>query len=87
MPIAATARAAMPNYVISKADSVSDMLEVAVLLKEVGLLRPREGRLDVNIVPLFETIDDLRTAAASWTSCSPCRRTAACSPRAATCRR
>ena len=50
----------MPNYVISKADSVSDILEVAVLLKEVGLLRPREGRLDVDIVPLFETIDDLQ---------------------------
>jgi len=50
----------MPHYVISKAASVSDILEVAVLLKEVGLLRPREGRLDLDIVPLFETIDDLR---------------------------
>jgi phosphoenolpyruvate carboxylase len=39
---------------------VSDILEVAVLLKEVGLLRPREGRLDVDIVPLFETIADLQ---------------------------
>ena len=53
-------RAAMPNYVISKADSVSDILEVAVLLKEGGLLDPREGRLDVDIVPLFETIGDLQ---------------------------
>ena len=53
-------REAMPNYVISKADSVSDILEVAVLLKEVGLLRPREGKLDVDIVPLFETIGDLQ---------------------------
>ncbi len=52
--------AALPHYVISKADSVSDILEVAVLLKEVGLLRPREGRLDVDIVPLFETIGDLQ---------------------------
>jgi phosphoenolpyruvate carboxylase len=50
----------VPNYVISKANSPSDILEVALLLKEAGLLRPREGRLDVNIVPLFETIDDLR---------------------------
>src|SRR4030095_3417933 len=50
----------MPNYVISKADSVSDILAVAVRLKEVGLLRPREGRLDVDIVPLFETIGDLQ---------------------------
>jgi phosphoenolpyruvate carboxylase len=57
-------RAAMPHYVISKADSVSDVLEVAVLLKEVGLLRPRagagDGRLDMDIVPLFETIGDLQ---------------------------
>jgi phosphoenolpyruvate carboxylase len=54
--------AAVPNYVISKADGVSDVLEVAVLLKEAGMLWPREGELDLNIVPLFETIDDLRNA-------------------------
>ena len=53
----------VPTYVISKADSVSDILEVAVLLKEVGLLRPREGRLDVDIAPLFETIGDLQHSA------------------------
>ena len=52
--------AAVPNYVISKAEGISDVLEVALLLKEAGLLRPREGELDLNIVPLFETIDDLR---------------------------
>ena len=45
---------------ISKTTGVSDILETAVLLKEAGLLRPREGALDVDIVPLFETIDDLR---------------------------
>jgi phosphoenolpyruvate carboxylase len=55
--------ASMPHYVISKADSVSDILEVAVLLKEVGLLRPHDGRLDVDIVPLFETIADLQHCA------------------------
>ena len=49
--------AALPNYVISKCQSVSDLLEVAILLKEVGLATP--GRLMVNIVPLFETIADL----------------------------
>ncbi len=54
-------RDAMPNYVISKADSVSDILEVAVLLKEVGLLQPQEDRLDVDIAPLFETIGDLQS--------------------------
>ncbi|MBD2750464.1 phosphoenolpyruvate carboxylase [Microvirga sp. BT688] len=53
-------RAAVPNYVISKASDPSDILEVALLLKEAGLLRPREGEMQVNIVPLFETIADLR---------------------------
>ncbi|MEO8566962.1 MAG: phosphoenolpyruvate carboxylase [Betaproteobacteria bacterium] len=48
---------ALPNYVISKCQSLSDLLEVAVMLKEVGLLTP--NRLAVNIVPLFETIADL----------------------------
>jgi phosphoenolpyruvate carboxylase len=53
-------RAAIANYVISGAESVSDVLEAALLLKEVGLVRPREGELTLNIVPLFEFIDDLR---------------------------
>jgi phosphoenolpyruvate carboxylase len=56
-------RSAVSNYVISKADGASDILEVAVLLKEVGLFNPRQATLDVNIVPLFETIDDLRNCA------------------------
>ena len=56
-------REAVPNYVISKTASVSDLLETAVLLKEVGLLRPGEGSLAINIIPLFETIDDLRNSA------------------------
>lgn len=51
---------AVPNYVISKASDPSDILEVALLLKEAGLLRPREGEMSVDIIPLFETIDDLR---------------------------
>src|SRR5262249_48501879 len=49
--------AALPNYVISKCASVSDLLEVGILLKEVGLLLG--DALAVNIIPLFETIDDL----------------------------
>jgi phosphoenolpyruvate carboxylase len=53
--------AALPNYVISKCQSVSDLLEVGVLLKEVGLASP--SRLMVNIVPLFETIADLEHCA------------------------
>jgi phosphoenolpyruvate carboxylase len=55
-------RSAIENVIISKTDGVSDILEVALLLKEAGLLRPREGELDVNIVPLFETIADLEAA-------------------------
>ena len=53
---------AIPQYVISKCDSVSDVLEVAVLLREVGLLRINNHgayELDIDIVPLFETIGDL----------------------------
>ena len=49
--------AAVPNYVISKCQSVSDLLEVAIMLKEVGLAG--EARVALNIVPLFETIGDL----------------------------
>ncbi len=68
----------IPHYVISKCESVSDVLEVAVLLKEVGLCRPAPAvaaapagdggppwaspRLAMDIVPLFETIDDLAAA-------------------------
>jgi phosphoenolpyruvate carboxylase len=55
---------AIRTAIISKAAGVSDMLELAVLLKEAGLLRPLEKQLDLNLVPLFETIDDLRAAAA-----------------------
>ncbi len=52
---------ALPNYIISKTDSVSDLLEVALILKEAGLLLPGENpRLGMNIIPLFETISDLR---------------------------
>lgn len=54
-------RAALPNYIISKTDGVSDILEVALLLKETGLLQAGETpHLHLNIIPLFETIADLR---------------------------
>ncbi|MFL6793400.1 MAG: phosphoenolpyruvate carboxylase [Bradyrhizobium sp.] len=47
--------------IISMCKSMSDMLEVALLLKEVGLVNP-SGRSAINIVPLFETIEDLRAS-------------------------
>ncbi|UCH48014.1 MAG: phosphoenolpyruvate carboxylase [Betaproteobacteria bacterium] len=51
------------NYIVSMTSGVSDLLEVALLLKESGLLVPGEKpRLDLNLIPLFETIDDLRNS-------------------------
>ena len=57
---------AVPNYIISMCQSVSDMLEAAILLKEAGLLDLAGAAsgsavfAPVGIVPLFETIDDLQ---------------------------
>jgi phosphoenolpyruvate carboxylase len=47
--------------IISMCKGVSDMLEVALLLKEAGLVDP-SGRSAINIVPLFETIEDLQAS-------------------------
>jgi phosphoenolpyruvate carboxylase len=66
----------IPNYVISMCESVSDVLEVAVLLKEVGLLDPAAPSspthpgptCPVGISPLFETIEDLQGAATTMTA-------------------
>jgi phosphoenolpyruvate carboxylase len=57
-------RGAIAQYVISKAATPSDLLETAILMKEAGLFLPGEkpdARL--RIVPLFETIEDLRHSA------------------------
>ncbi|BBC16653.1 phosphoenolpyruvate carboxylase [Mycobacterium leprae Kyoto-2] len=58
--------AAVPNYIISMCQSVSDVLEVAILLKETGLLDASGSQpyCPVGISPLFETIDDLHNGAA-----------------------
>jgi phosphoenolpyruvate carboxylase len=54
------------QYIISHTETMSDLLEVALLQKEAGLLRGAWGsasvEMELNIVPLFETIDDLRNA-------------------------
>ncbi len=56
--------AALPNCIISKTDGVSDLLELALLLKEAGLLQPgKPPKLAMNIIPLFETIGDLQASA------------------------
>ena len=58
---------ALRHAIISHTETVSDLLEVLLLMKEVGLMR---GTLDSDravadlvVVPLFETIEDLRQAA------------------------
>ncbi len=65
-------RRVIPHYVISMATAVSDVLEVAVLLKEVGLVRPAHAgspaASELDIVPLFETIGDLERAASTLTA-------------------
>ncbi|MGQ0653894.1 MAG: phosphoenolpyruvate carboxylase [Betaproteobacteria bacterium] len=65
---------AVPNYIISHCGSVSDLLEVAVLLREAGLLKPglvssclvssEAPALKLDIIPLFESIEDLEACGA-----------------------
>jgi phosphoenolpyruvate carboxylase len=55
--------ACITTYIISKCESVSDMLEVNLLLKEAGLYRPADpAGTAIMVVPLFETIGDLERA-------------------------
>ena len=60
---------AIRHYIISHTETVSDLLEVLLLQKEVGLMHgtldagPQAARADLIVVPLFETIEDLRNAA------------------------
>ena len=59
-------RESLRHYIISHTEAVSDLLEVMLLLKEVGLLRGtlEDGAVsDLIVSPLFETIGDLRNAA------------------------
>jgi phosphoenolpyruvate carboxylase len=54
---------AIRAYIVSNTQSVSDLLEVYLLLKEVGLYAPGDPpRAQVFAEPLFETIEDLRAA-------------------------
>lgn len=58
---------AIIHYIISHTETVSDLLEVLLLQKEVGLMHGTLGdaqaTVDLIVVPLFETIGDLRAAA------------------------
>jgi phosphoenolpyruvate carboxylase len=53
---------AVPHYVISHCTSVSDVLEVAALLRETGLCTTE--RLAIDLIPLLESIEDLQRASA-----------------------
>lgn len=53
------------NYLISMSESGSDLLEVLTLCKEAGLYQVHADQSvtsAINVVPLFETIEDLRSA-------------------------
>ncbi|MGH8808696.1 MAG: phosphoenolpyruvate carboxylase, partial [Noviherbaspirillum sp.] len=63
---------AIRNYIISHTETVSDLLEVLLLQKETGLLRvdwdsasgqAMNAQMELMVIPLFETIPDLRCAA------------------------
>jgi len=57
---------AIRHYIISHTETVSDLLEVMLLQKETGLLHGMlddQASCDLIVVPLFETIEDLRNAA------------------------
>jgi phosphoenolpyruvate carboxylase len=59
-------REALRHYIISHSEDVSDLLEVLLLQKEVGLMRGTlddHAENDLIVSPLFETIGDLRNAA------------------------
>lgn len=54
---------AVRTHIVSKTTSASDMLEVYLLLKEVGLYRPESPEAcPIQAAPLFETIEDLRAS-------------------------
>ncbi|MEM8642627.1 MAG: phosphoenolpyruvate carboxylase [Cyanobacteria bacterium P01_G01_bin.54] len=52
------------TYVISMSNDASDILEVLLLAQEAGLYDPVTGISTIQIVPLFETVDDLKHAPA-----------------------
>ena len=64
--LAAFGRHAIRHYIISHTEDVSDLLEVLLLQKECGLMHGTlddSAHNDLIVVPLFETIEDLRQAA------------------------
>ncbi len=53
------------DYIISMSSAVSDVLTPLLFAKEAGLVRARDAKIEesrLDILPLFETIEDLRHA-------------------------
>jgi len=50
------------SYIISMSHSASDLLEVLLLAKEMGLLDQNSQKSKLLVVPLFETVEDLKRA-------------------------
>ncbi len=50
------------TYIISMTKSVSDLLAVLLLAKEAGLYDPATGISTLHVIPLFETVEDLKNA-------------------------
>lgn len=50
------------TYIISMSHEVSDLLEVLLFAKEAGIYDPATAKCTLQVVPLFETVDDLLRA-------------------------
>jgi phosphoenolpyruvate carboxylase len=55
---------AAATYIVSMTRGPEDILAAAVLAREAGLVDPGDGRAAIRLVPLLETVDELRNAAA-----------------------
>ncbi|HEY9777106.1 MAG TPA: phosphoenolpyruvate carboxylase [Planktothrix sp.] len=55
--------AALDTYIVSMTERASDLLAILLLAKESGIYSPfRKNGKSISVVPLFETIEDLRRA-------------------------
>ncbi len=54
---------AITSYIVSMSNAASDVLEVLFLMRLANLFDPSGSDSSLDIVPLFETIEDLRNCA------------------------
>jgi phosphoenolpyruvate carboxylase len=72
------------TYIISMSREASDILEVLLLAKEAGLYDPATGTSSIMVVPLFETVEDLKRSPIVMRSCLSCLCIALVLPEATT---